>query len=155
MQEEVEQKTITLAVNAVKLTGRELKAALSKFVQTQEAIKRSKTPKAKTGRVTMRELQKQYGDLRSVTVDDNNTRQFERIARKYHVQYKVYRCEKGKYQIFFKAPNEEAMQSAFEEYTKKKIRDASRSSVLQKLKERQAQISTAIGERVRRKERER
>lgn len=155
MQEEVEQKTITLAVNAVKFTGRELKAALSKFVQTQEAIKRSKTPKAKTGRVTMRELQKQYGDLRSVTVDDNNTRQFERIARKYQVQYKVYRCEKGKYQIFFKAPNEEAMQSAFEEYTKKKIRDASRSSVLQKLKERQAQISTAIGERVRRKERER
>lgn len=151
MQEEIEQKTITLAVSAAKFTGRELKDAISRFVQHQNAWKRAKEPAVKTGRVTMRQLQKQYGELRSVNIDDNNTRQFERIARKYHVQYKVFRCEKGKYQIFFKAPNDEAMQSAFKEYVTKKLEKAERPSVLHL----SAQLTATIGEKVRHKERER
>ena len=155
MQEDVEHRTVTLAVNAAKFTGRELKDAISRFVQHQNARKRSKEPAVKTGRVTMRQLQKQYGELRSVNIDDNNTRQFERIARKYHVQYKVFRCEKGKYQIFFKAPNDEAMQSAFQEYVTKKLEKAERPSVLQQLKDLSAQLSATIGEKVRHKERER
>jgi len=155
MQEDVEHRTVTLAVNAAKFTGRELKDAISRFVQHQNARKRSKEPAVKTGRVTMRQLQKQYGELRSVNIDDNNTRQFERIARKYHVQYKVFRCEKGKYQIFFKAPNDEAMQSAFKEYVTKKLEKAERPSVLQQLKDLSAQLTATIGEKVRHKERER
>ena len=152
MQEEVEQRTITLAVSAAKFSGRVLKEAISRHVHNTKTPKRDKTS-TKSGRVTMRQLQKQYGDLRSVTVDDNNTRQFERIARKYHVQYKVFRCEKGKYQIFFKAPNDEAMQAAFQEYAAKKIRKAERqpiSQTLQKLQE-----LNPIGNKSRRKERER
>lgn len=155
MQEDVEQRTVSLVVSAAKFTGREFKNAISKFVQNQHAKQRSKTPQSKSGRVTMRELQKQYGELRSVNIDDNNTRQFERIARKYHVQYKVFRCEKGKYQIFFKAPNDEAMQAAFKEYVTKKLEKAERPSVLQQLKDLQAQLTSTIGERVRHKERER
>ena len=155
MQEEVEQRTITLAVSAAKFTGRELRNAIEKYNQQKRARKQSKAPPAKTGRVSMKELQKQYGELRSVTIDDDNTRQFERIARKYHVQYKVFRCEKGKYQIFFKAPNDEAMQTAFREYAAKKLEKAERPSVLQQLKDLQAQLVKTIGEKVRHKERER
>ena len=152
MQEEVEQRTVTLVVSATKFTGRVLKEAITRHLQNTKTRKREHTS-TKSGRVTMRQLQKQYGDLRSVTVDDNNTRQFERIARKYHVQYKVFRCEKGKYQIFFKAPNDEAMQAAFQEYAAKKIRKAERqpiSQTLQKLQE-----LNPIGNKSRRKERER
>jgi len=152
MQEEVEQRTVTLVVSATKFTGRVLKEAITRHLQNTNTRKREHTS-TKSGRVTMRQLQKQYGDLRSVTVDDNNTRQFERIARKYHVQYKVFRCEKGKYQIFFKAPNDEAMQAAFQEYAAKKIRKAERqpiSQTLQKLQE-----LNPIGNKSRRKERER
>ena len=136
MQEEVEQRTITLAVNAVKFTGRELKNAIEKFMQHQSARKQSKTPP-------------------SVSIDDNDTRQFERIARKYHVQYKVFRCEMGKYQIFFKAPNDEAMQTAFREYVTKKLEKADRPSVLKQLKDLQAQLAVTLGEKIRHKEHER
>ena len=154
MQEEVEQKTVTLAVNAAKFTGRVLKEAISRYVQNTKSKKQQKTS-TKSGRVTMRQLQKQYGDLRSVTVDDENTRTFEKIARKYHVQYKVYRCEKGKYQIFFKAPNDEAMQTAFREYVTKKLEKADRPSVLKQLRDLQAQLAVTIGEKIRHKEHER
>ena len=154
MQEEVEQKTVSLAVNAAKFTGRVLKEAISRHVQNKNMKSRDKTC-AKPGRVTMRQLQKQYGDLRSVTVDDENTRDFERIARKYHVQYKVYRCEKGKYQIFFKSPNAEAMNAAFEELLKKKVRKADREPITQTLQKLKEKIASVIGERTKRKERER
>lgn len=153
MQEEVEQKTITLTINAAKFTGRVLKQALSHFLAGRK--QKSNAPTAKTGRVTMRQLQKQYGELRSINVDDSNTRQFERIARKYHVQYKVYRCEKGKYQIFFKAPNDAAMQAAFQEYVKKKLVKADRPPFREKLQNLREQIAATISEKVRRKERER
>ena len=154
MQEEVEQKTVTLAVNAAKFTGRVLKQAISRYVQNTKTKKQQKTS-AKSGRVTMRQLQKQYGDLRSVTVDDENTRAFERIARKYHVQYKVYRCEKGKYQIFFKSPNAEAMNAAFEELLKTKMRKADREPITQTLQKLKEKLLAGIGEKSRRKERER
>jgi choline dehydrogenase-like flavoprotein len=113
--------------------------ALSRYLAHRRQ-KQQKPTHSATGRVTMRKLQQQYGDLRSVTIDDANTRQFERIARKYRVQYKVYRCQKGKYQIFFKAPNDEAMQTAFQEYAKGKIRKAERPSVLKQLQALKAQI---------------
>lgn len=154
MQEDVEHRTVTLAVNAAKFTGRVLKEAITRHVQHKQTKKREHTS-TKPGRVTMRQLQKQYGDLRSVTVDDNNTRQFERIARKYHVQYKVYRCEKGKYQIFFKAPNDAAMQAAFMEYSRQKLRKAERTPITQTLQKMREQLAATIGERVKRKERER
>lgn len=154
MQEEVEQKTVTLAVNAAKFTGRVLKQAISRYVHNTKTKKQQKTS-AKSGRVTMRQLQKQYGDLRSVTVDDENTRAFERIARKYHVQYKVYRCEKGKYQIFFKSPNAEAMNAAFEELLKAKMRKADREPITQTLQKLKEKLFAGIGEKSRRKERER
>ena len=154
MQEEVEQKTVTLAVNAAKFTGRVLKQAISRYMQNTKTKKQQKTS-AKSGRVTMRQLQKQYGDLRSVTVDDENTRAFERIARKYHVQYKVYRCEKGKYQIFFKSPNAEAMNAAFEELLKTKMRKADREPITQTLQKLKEKLLAGIGEKSRRKERER
>lgn len=67
----------------------------------------------------------------------------------------MFRCEKGKYQVFFKAPNDEAMQSAFREYATKKLKKAERPSVLQQLKDLSAQFAAAMGEKVRHKERER
>lgn len=154
MQEEVEHRTVTLAVNAAKFTGRVLKEAVTRYAQHRQTRKKENAA-TKSGRVSMRQLQKQYGDLRSVTVDDDNTRAFERIARKYHVQYKVYRCEKGKYQIFFKAPNDEAMQAAFMEYSKQKLRKADRPTITQTLQKIRDEIAATVGPLLKKKERER
>ena len=49
MQEEVENRTVTLVISATKLTGRVLKAAVAKFLAHQKAKiaekKREKVPK--------------------------------------------------------------------------------------------------------------
>ena len=43
MQEEVENRTVTLVISAVKLTGRELKAALVKYLASRKAQKQGKS----------------------------------------------------------------------------------------------------------------
>ncbi len=134
-----------------------LKAAIAKYLAHRKEVKLEKSRSAPDtyGRVSMEELQKQYGDLRSINIDDNNTRQFERIARKYRVKYKVYRLEKGKYQIFFKAPNDEAMQAAFKAYAVQKLKKAQRPSVLQKLQKFKELVKAPFVGREKRKELER
>ena len=130
-----------------------LKAAIAKYLAHRKEVKLEKSRSAPDtyGRVSMEELQKQYGDLRSINIDDNNTRQFERIARKYRVKYKVYRLEKGKYQIFFKAPNDEAMQAAYKAYAVQKLKKAQRPSVLQKLQKFKELVKAPLVGREKRK----
>ena len=134
-----------------------LKAAIAKYLAHRKEVRLEKSRNAPDtyGRVSMEELQKQYGDLRSINIDDNNTRQFERIARKYRVKYKVYRLEKGKYQIFFKAPNDEAIQAAFKAYAVQKLKKAQRPSVLQKLQKFKELVKAPFVGREKRKELER
>ena len=101
MQEEIENKTLSLTISAAKFSGRVLKAAIAKYLahHKEKKLEKSRAPDASYGRVSMKKLQAQYGDLRSIEIEDKDTRQFERIARKYRVKYKVMKLEKGKYPI--------------------------------------------------------
>ena len=87
MQEEVTNKTLSLTISAAKFSGRVLKAAISKYLahRKEKKLEKSRAPDTTYGRVSMKKLQEQYGDLRSIEVEDKDTRQFERIARKYGV----------------------------------------------------------------------
>ena len=64
MQEEVENRTLTLTVNATKFTGRVLKAALSKYLAHRKNKKLQNSPDSPDdvkpyGRVNMEDLKKQ------------------------------------------------------------------------------------------------
>ncbi len=120
MQEEVENRTLTLTVNAAKFTGRVLKAALSKYLahRKNKRLQNSRDSPDDVkpyGRVSMEDLKKQYGDMKEIDLQDKGLRSFDRIAREYKVQYAVYKTAKGQYQIFFKAPSEASMNAAFAE----------------------------------------
>ena len=82
-------------------------------------------------------------------------KEFERIARQHEVKYSVYKVGKGKYQVFFKAPSEEAMTAAFEKYSQKKLEKANRPSVLKTLGQFKEMVKHAVVDRTKRKERER
>ena len=85
MQEEVEQRTLTLVINGTKFSGRVLKNAVSKFVafcRNQKAKKVNVHPK---GKQSVKQLTRQRQGVNTMEIDDENLRQFERIARKYGV----------------------------------------------------------------------
>ena len=141
MQEEVENKTLTLIVSGSKFTGRLLKAAISKYTAHRRNVKldkqrRRETPVVHLGRQTVKQLTNQNQGVSSIDFQDRDIRRFERIARKYGVDYAVRRDRSAtppKYLIFFKGRDTDAINAAFQEYLGRKVRRASRPSVLERL----------------------
>ena len=139
MQEEVENRTLTLAVNGTKFTGRMLKAAIGKYMAHRREVKQQKNrdgPVVPHGKQSVKQLVGQGQGVDSIELTDPSTREFDRIARKYGVDYAIKRdrsSDPPRFLIFFKGRDNDAITAAFQEYAGKKVRKASRPSVLQKL----------------------
>ena len=146
MQEEVENKTLTLMINGTKLTGRLMKAAISKFLAHQAEKKRS-GPVRHHGKQTVKQLIRQDQGVVSEELYDTDMRKFNRIARKHGVDYAVKRVRGSsppQYLIFFKGRDTDAIKEAFREYAGKDINKASRPSVLKKMAALGAKIKSPV-----------
>lgn len=116
------------------------------------------TPK---GKQTVKQLIGQNQGVSNIEINDPSIRDFERIARKYGVDYAVKKdrsTSPPKYLIFFKARDADALTAAFSEYTQRKVKKADRSerpSVLEKLSHFKELIKNAVVDRTKRKELER
>ena len=157
MQEEVTQKTIALYVKvgkgAARLTEQALQKAIQKFLEQKS--------KPAHGKQTMRQLMKQNAGVSNIEITDPSIKEFEKIARKYGVDYAVKKDRSSsppKYLIFFKGRDADALTAAFTEYTGKKVRKAEKSerpSVLAKLSQFKELVKHAVVDRNKRKELER
>lgn len=150
MQEEIENRTVTLAITTTKLTGRVLKATISKYMAYRKEKKTEKaraSPVKPTGKQTVKQLIGQNQGVTNIEITDNNIKSFERVARKYGVDYALKKDtagEKPKYLVFFKARDGDALTAAFTEFTAKEVRKAEKPSIiaqLRKLKEKVLEIS--------------
>lgn len=161
MQEEVENRTLTLVVSGTKFTGRLLKTAITKYMAHRKEKKMQKirdttvTPK---GKQSVKQLIGQNQGVSTIEITDPSIKEFERIARKYGVDFAVKKdrsCDPPKYLIFFKARDADALTAAFTEYTQKKVRKAERPSVLEKLNHFKEMVKNAVVDRNKHRERER
>ena len=166
MQEEVENRTLTLIVSGTKFTGRLFKAAISKYMAHRREKKLNKqrgrdSPVTPKGKQTVKQLIGQNQGVSNIEIYDPSIRDFERIARKYGVDYAVKKdrsTSPPKYLIFFKARDADALTAAFTEYTDKKVKKAEkteRPSVLAKLAQFKELLKNTVVDRSRRKELER
>ena len=166
MQEEVENRTLTLVVSGTKFTGRLFKAAISKYMAHRREKKLEKqrgrdSPVTPKGKQTVKQLIGQNQGVSNIEINDPSIKDFERIARKYGVDYAVKKDRSAsppKYLIFFKARDVDALTAAFSEYTQKKVKKADRSerpSVLEKLAQFKELLKNTVVDRSRRKELER
>lgn len=152
MQEEVEQRVVTLAINCTKLTEQELKKALVKLLQHWKMHQQ----KGPHGKMTVKQLAAQNRGLQSVEVTDQNIGSFKKIARKYGIDFAPYKAKgQDRYLVFFKAQDADAMTAAFKEYTEQIVNKKSRPSVLAKLEQFKALIQSAVVDRAKKKELER
>ena len=150
MQEEVEQKTFNIVVSTTKLTARTILNAGKAAIQQQQA-------KMADGKQSVRMLLRQNRGVSSVEIDKTNIRGFERYAKKYGIDYAIRKDNSEmppRYLVFFKAPDVEAFNAAFKEYSASLLSKAKRPSVLEKLHEL-VQAAAELPGKVRRKEQER
>ena len=154
MQEEVEQRTVTLAVSTSKMTANVLKSAISKYLAYRKEKKRE-GPVKPCGKQSVKQLVGQNQGVSNIEITDKNIKDFERIARKYGVDFALKKDKTGdipKYLVFFKARDADALTAAFKEYTAKTDRKKERPSVLKKLRKFKEVATDIDTPKVRKKE---
>ena len=160
MQEEVENRTVTLVISATKLTGRVLKAAVAKFLAHQKAKiaeKKRAGPVKPTGKQTVKQLVGQNQGVANIEISDKNIKDFDRVARKYGVDYAVKKdktLSPPKYMVFFKARDGDALTAAFKEYSAAMAKKAERPSMLELLAKMKVLVAS-LPRKVREKAQER
>lgn len=134
MQEEVQKKTVVVITTSAKLTARLLRSLLRKVLS--EMKQHRQNPKVYRGKQSVKHLLRQGSGASTIEVSSESIRSFERVARKYGVDFAVRKdsaAEKPRYLIFFKARDADAMTAAFQEYTAKVVQREKKPSIRQQL----------------------
>ena len=137
MQEDLDNRTVTLVISSTRLTGRVLKSAISKYLNHLKTKKLDKEHTKPTGKQTVKELVGQNAGVSNIEVTERNIKGFDRVARKYGVDYAIKKDKSGeipKYLVFFKGRDADALTAAFTEYTSKMEKAKEKPSVIQKLR---------------------
>ena len=148
MQDEVNEKTVSLCIRCGKVTANLLKAAMKKALvkmeQEKQKLKGQKQPKQdkedKTykGKQSMDKLMKQNVQLSNIEITDGNIKSFERVAQKYSIDFSLKKdvnADPPRYYVFFKARDADVMTAAFKEYTGKSLNKDKKPSVRKKLQQ--------------------
>ena len=134
MQEEIEQKSVTLMINGTKFSLRTLKSAALKLLAHRQ---NPSAPGVKhRGKQTVRQLVGQNQGVSNVELSGEDIKAFERVARKYGVDYAVKKVkgDSPKYLIFFKARDADALNAALSEYIGQKMRGKEHDKLREKLR---------------------
>lgn len=124
MQEETTEKTISLCIKGTKVTGTVLKAALKKLIAELENQKVSSRQRkshqvTRRGKQSLKQMMKEGSQLTNIEITDQNIKSFERVARKYGIDYSLKKdsaTTPPRYLVFFRARDVDIMTAAFREY---------------------------------------
>ncbi len=142
MQEEVNERTIALAVRTGRMTTDMLKRMLAAFVREQHYRRKYGRPQQKSavrdhGKQSLKKLMKDGSQLSNIEITESNIKSFDRVARKYSIDYSLKKDVSGempRYIVFFRAKDIDVMTAAFREYTGLTMtREERRQSVTQRL----------------------
>ena len=128
MQEEVDQKTIALAVKTGKLTAQVLQAAIRKYL----AARQKGTGKAHHGQQSLRQLKKDGSALSNIEITDANIAAFKPCAKKYGVDFTLRKdktTQPPHYIVIFKSRDADNPEQAFKEFTTKKLSREAKPSI--------------------------
>ena len=138
MQEEIENRTVNLAISTTKLTARGIIRLAAKGLayikrKSREAALKNEKP---DGRQTIQQLIGQNQGVTNIDISQTDLKGFEKYARKYGVDYAITKDKSvfpPKYLVFFKARDADAMTAAFNAYSAEVLAKSKRPSALSKL----------------------
>ena len=140
MQEEIENRTVNLAISTTKLTARGIIRLAAKGLayikrKSREAALKNEKP---DGRQTIQQLIGQNQAVTNIDISQTDLKGFEKYARQYGVDYAITKDKSvfpPKYLVFFKARDADAMTAAFNAYSAEVLAKSKRPSALNRLHE--------------------
>ena len=154
MQEEVDQKTITLSMKTGKFTAQVLQAALKKYLQHRA--------KGKTmlhhGQQSLKQLKKHGAALSNIEITEANIGAFKPCAKKYGVDFALRKdktTQPPHYVVIFKSKDADNLEQAFREFTAKTLSKEQRPSIRKVLSAMKQKTAEQTKQRAKEKIRER
>lgn len=132
IEEDISRRTVAVSVRASKLTARSLAYVVAAV--GRKITKEHRARQTPHGKQTVKQLMRHGVSTNSLELS-GDTKSFDRVARKWNVDYAFYKTGPDKYLLFFKAGQADAMTACFSEYSKK---------VLNKSKSRRIPIRNQI-----------
>lgn len=140
MQEEIENRTVNLAISTTKLTARGIIRLAAKGLayikrKSREVALKNEKP---DGRQTIQQLIGQNQGVTNIDISQTDLKGFEKYARQYGVDYAITKDKSvfpPKYLVFFKARDADAMTAAFNAYSAEVLAKSKRPSALNRLHE--------------------
>lgn len=159
MQEEVENRTINLAISTTRLTARSVIAGIRKYLQHREKVKARKGIRdtAVHGKQSVKQLLGQNQGATNVEIDKDGIRDFERLAKKYGVDFAVRKdksVDPPRYLVFVRSKDADALDAICKEHQARSLTKYKKPSVLAQLKKFKEMVA-AIPRKVREKKQER
>ena len=143
MQEQVDREALAITVNAAKLTARGLAQVLRgarNFI-----VKQHRAAQTPQGKQSVKKLMNHNVSTNTITIDGDRGL-FDRVARKWNVDYAFRRTGPGKYLLLFKSGQADAITACFAEYSKR---------VMARARDRRPPIREQLDRAARQAERER
>ena len=128
METQVSNEIVAFIFKTQKLTSSLLQEAM-KATMLNEA-------KNKNGLQPLKNLEKKGCALQHIEITDQNIGKFTKTAKKYNIDFALKKDtsdEVPRYLVFFKSPNQEIMQKAFNEFSYNMLHE--KPSIIQQLKE--------------------
>lgn len=158
MQEEVENRTVNLAISTTKLTGRMIVSGIRKGLNHLERKKAQKNrDPAIHGKQTVKQLLGQNQGATNVEIDKTGIKDFERLAKKYGVDFAVRKdksVDPPRYIVFVRAKDADALDAICKEHHAMAMTKGKKPSVLAQLKKFK-ELVAALPKKVREKKQER
>ena len=148
MQEEITQGTLSLSVEAGKMTADLLQKALAKVLE--ETRKKPSQRTLRQGKQTLNQLKQHGAALTNIEITEQNIKAFSQVAKKYEIDFALKKdphTDPPHYYVFFKAKDKERLQPAFKEFTAMTLDREKRPTIREKLAQAQEQTKTKHRER--------
>ena len=158
MQEEVENRTVNLAISTTKLTLRTIISGIRKYLQHREKVKAKKgRDPAVHGKQSVKKLLGQNQGAANAEIEKEGIRDFERLAKKYGVDFAVRKdktVDPPRYFVFVRAKDADALDAICKEHQARSMTKDRKPSVLAQLSKFKNLVAS-VPKKIREKKQER
>ena len=152
IQEDIENRSIALAIKTAKVTEQVLAKALVVLVQKVNQSRNA----PKVGKQSYERLSR-GGDLSNVKITDDNIKAFDPIAREFKIGYSLKKdasTEPPTWYVFFKAKDADAMTAAFTKFTNRTLKhQVDKPSVLETMRNFREKMKNVVRDKIKVKHR--
>jgi len=119
VDDQINEKSVALIIQGGKLTCKLLAKAMMSFLKKEKEVKQD-VEEPEHGKQSVKQLTRQGVGVSSIEITDKNIKAFEKVARKYGVDFAVKKDKTvmpPKWLVFFKGRDADVVTAAFKEFS--------------------------------------